>query len=149
MKQTMLQQFLECMYQSAKLNDALFQREMTKSEFGVLEVTAIKYQEKGCPVSVNELAATMQCSPPAISRTLRSLEGKGLVERSINKEDRRGIHVTMTERGEELRKKEENYLWKMFQKVMDQVGDEKLSMYLEVWSEILSAFLDSAENPPD
>lgn len=144
MEETMLQKFLECLYQSARLNDVLFQRELTKGEFGVIEVVHFKHEEKGCPVSVNDLADTMLCRPPAISRILRGLEMKGFVERSINKEDRRGIHVTLTEEGEKIRRREESYQGDMFQKVVEKLGDEKLGTFLDVWREMLDTYVETA-----
>lgn len=147
MKQTMMQKFLECMYQNARLNDLLFQRELTKGEFGVMEVVKARHQETGGCVSANELAAFMQCKPSAISRTLRGLEERGLVERTINRADRRGIHVALTKRGEALLGEEEKFQGNLFQNVMDRIGEEKLSVYLDIWKEMLTAYVESVSGP--
>lgn len=40
-------------------------------------------------ITSSELAAKTRTLPPAVSRTLRGLEEKGYVERSVDKKDRR------------------------------------------------------------
>jgi DNA-binding MarR family transcriptional regulator len=52
--------------------------------------------------SVSQLAQVKQITPSAISQTVDTLVGKGLVERSGNARDRRYIDLCLTQAGEEL-----------------------------------------------
>ncbi len=75
---------------------------MTPSELSVL-CCAEQYPRKnnGAAASVAEIAAQMGVSVPAVSRTLRSLQAKALIERTIDEDDRRSVRVTITEAGRE------------------------------------------------
>ena len=53
-------------------------------------------------VKVSDLAARGGVSVPAVSQTLRSLEQKGLVERTLSQEDRRVVYVRLTAEGERM-----------------------------------------------
>ncbi|MBU5477919.1 MarR family transcriptional regulator [Eubacterium sp. MSJ-13] len=53
-------------------------------------------------ITVSELAKKTNVLPSAISRTIRGLEDKGYVERTINKNDRRNTYVEMTDKGREV-----------------------------------------------
>lgn len=50
-------------------------------------------------ITSSELAAKTKTLPPAVSRTLRGLEEKGYVERSVDKKDRRNTYISLTEKG--------------------------------------------------
>mgnify|MGYP002299447518 CR=1 FL=1 len=72
---------------------------MTPSEFSVL-CCAEQFPRKhgGTAASVADIAALMGVSVPAVSRTLRSLQGRGWIERTI---DRRSVRVSITPAGRE------------------------------------------------
>ena len=71
---------------------------MTPSEFSVL-CCAEQFPRKhgGTAASVADIAALMGVSVPAVSRTLRSLQGRGWIERTIDEDDRRRILSVFTE----------------------------------------------------
>ncbi len=50
-------------------------------------------------IYVWELVERTHLHPPAVSRTLRELEGKGLIERSVDPSDRRNVKVRPTSKG--------------------------------------------------
>jgi MarR family 2-MHQ and catechol resistance regulon transcriptional repressor len=63
--------------------------------------------------SVGELAEKQQISRPAISQAVDLLVEKGLVERRRAKDDRRYVHIDLTEAGSELLNSvfKKNRLW--------------------------------------
>lgn len=61
-----------------------------------LEYLSKKKQER---VTVSDLAEKMCAKPSAVSRTLKSLEERGLIIRTINQSDRRNTYVALTEEG--------------------------------------------------
>lgn len=75
---------------------------MTPSEFSVL-CCAEQFPRKhnGTAASVADIAALMGVSVPAVSRTLRSLQGRGWIERTIDEDDRRSVRVSITPAGRE------------------------------------------------
>ena len=72
--------------------------------------------------------------PPAVSRTLRGLEEKGYVERSVDKKDRRNTYISLTEKG-----------WKKGEEVRDRMHDFGCSVMSQLKEEDvdqLVAYLD-------
>ncbi|CAH2030911.1 MarR family winged helix-turn-helix transcriptional regulator [Trichlorobacter ammonificans] len=54
------------------------------------------------PVRVSELARLMSLRPPTVVGILDRLEAKGLLTRTVSKEDRRVVEVVLTEQGRAL-----------------------------------------------
>ncbi len=73
---------------------------MTPSEFSVLCCTELfPKKNSGTAASVADIAACMGVSVPAVSRTLRSLQERALIERTVDEYDRRSVRVTITQEG--------------------------------------------------
>ncbi|MER6671789.1 MarR family transcriptional regulator [Streptomyces sp. NPDC000983] len=72
------------------------------SDFEVLDILATTTPEEGGHCRVQNLVGRVHLSQSALSRLIGRLEKDGLVERSICAEDRRGVWVTLTDRGREL-----------------------------------------------
>lgn len=73
-----------------------------KGELFVLHFLLMRDNNEVLP---SELSAALQSSPARISALLGALEKKGLVEREIDKSDRRNILVTITAAGRKRIKK--------------------------------------------
>ncbi|GAA2711374.1 MULTISPECIES: MarR family transcriptional regulator [Streptomyces] len=85
----------------ARIEDALeraLQREhgLSVSEYGVLETLS---QEGGYRLRMNQLAKAVVLSQSATTRLVTRLEQRGLLERYICEEDRRGIYTRVTADG--------------------------------------------------
>lgn len=85
------------MNQFHKLKFGDIMQNMNKADFIVMNV--IMNKGKDDKMTISELAAIARMLPSAISRTLKGLEEKGYVERTINKQDRRNTYVELTEEG--------------------------------------------------
>ena len=85
------------MNQFHKLKFSDMMQNMSKADFIVMNVIMNKGKED--KMTISELAAIARMLPSAISRTLKGLEEKGYVERTINKQDRRNTYVELTEEG--------------------------------------------------
>ncbi|WP_200307091.1 MarR family winged helix-turn-helix transcriptional regulator [Streptomyces adelaidensis] len=75
------------------------------SDFEVLDILASKMaaaQEAGDLCRVQNIAEKVHLSQSALSRLIGRLEKDGLVERSVCAEDRRGVWVTLTDKGRDL-----------------------------------------------
>ena len=85
------------MNQFHKLKFGDIMQNMNKADFIVMSVIMKKGQDD--KMTISKLASTARMLPSAISRTLRGLEEKGYVERTINKNDRRNTYVELTAEG--------------------------------------------------
>lgn len=68
---------------------------LSKNEMCMMKIIS----GSGGRVAVSHIAAKMRASPPLVSRTLRSLDEKGCIARSVPQENRRQIIISLTEDG--------------------------------------------------
>ncbi|MFM9826924.1 MarR family winged helix-turn-helix transcriptional regulator [Flavobacterium sp.] len=92
-------------------------------------------KEKGTPSTT--LGPKMGMEATSLTRTLKSLEDKGLIIRKKNPEDGRGVLVYLTEFGKEKRELSKNTVLKFNEVIKQNVANEKLQNFIEV-SEIIN-----------
>ncbi|MFF3906682.1 MarR family winged helix-turn-helix transcriptional regulator [Streptomyces sp. NPDC001848] len=86
-----------------ELDRALHQHGLCASDFEVLDVLSEGVVADGsCGYRVQEISERVHLSQSALSRLIARLEKDGLVERALCTEDRRGVRVTLTDRGRAL-----------------------------------------------
>ena len=78
-------------------------------------------------ITISELAKKTNVLPSAISRTIRGLEDKGYVERTINKNDRRNTYVEMTDRGIEVMQEVKETMHNFGEAVLSKLDEDELS----------------------
>ncbi|WP_406130025.1 MarR family winged helix-turn-helix transcriptional regulator [Streptomyces sp. NBC_00989] len=81
-----------------ELDRALHQHGLCGSDFEVLDVLS----GESCAFRVQEISERVHLSQSALSRLIARLEKDGLVERGMCAEDRRGVRVTLTDKGRAL-----------------------------------------------
>lgn len=93
---------LQSIQKFASIDFSVFFDGMSHSEM-TLAYCAQGYEEThGNAITVNEAAAALHISVPAVSRTLRGLSECGILERRSDENDRRSIRIHVTEKGREL-----------------------------------------------
>ncbi|MET9562060.1 MarR family winged helix-turn-helix transcriptional regulator [Streptomyces tauricus] len=86
-----------------ELDRALHRHGLGASDFEVLDVLAAGASaDGGNAYRVQEIAERVHLSQSALSRLIGRLEKDGLVERCMCPEDRRGVRVSLTEKGRTL-----------------------------------------------
>jgi len=92
-------------------------------------------RDKGTP-STN-LGPRMAMEATSLTRTLKSMEEKGLIYRVPNPEDGRGVLIFLTEFGKEKRELSKNSVLKFNDVVKNNISAEQLQNFMEV-SEIIN-----------
>jgi len=92
-------------------------------------------RDKGTP-STN-LGPRMGMEATSLTRTLKSMEEKGLIYRVPNPEDGRGVLIFLTEFGKEKRELSKNSVLKFNDVVKNNISAEQLQNFMEV-SEIIN-----------
>jgi len=69
---------------------------------GPAQASALSVVVFGGPLSLNELAEAEHVMPPTMSRVVEALVRKGLVGREANRDDRRSIIISSTDKGTKL-----------------------------------------------
>ena len=100
------EKLFRAMHQFKKLNVSDLIPGLSSSEFSVMG--AILQMGENGRITSSELAAKTKTLPPAVSRTLRGLEEKGYVERTVDKKDRRSGNFIQNLRQSVMRRKRQN-----------------------------------------
>jgi DNA-binding MarR family transcriptional regulator len=95
-------------------------------------------KEKGTPSTA--LGPKMGMEATSLTRTLKSMEEKGLIIRKKNPDDGRGVLIYLTEFGKEKRELSKNTVLKFNETVKQHISDEKLQHFIEV-SEIINELI--------
>ena len=95
-------------------------------------------KEKGTPSTT--LGPKMGMEATSLTRTLKSMEDKGLIIRKKNPDDGRGVLIYLTEFGKEKRELSKNTVLKFNETVRKNISDEQLQHFIEV-SEIINELI--------
>lgn len=118
---------------------------VSKAEFFLLVQIHRQVQVQVQEVStVRTLAQDMGVSSPAVSRMIRSLSEKNMVEKRDLSSDRRNTSITLTERGIETLRENSGRIQRVRDLVMDSLGEtfatefaEKSSLFLEALTQAM------------
>ncbi len=86
--------------------------------------------EEGTPST--SLGPRMGMEATSLSRTLKSMEERGLIIRKPNPEDGRGVLIYLTEFGKEKREYSKDRVLKFNEAIKKEVSEEKLKHFFEV-----------------
>jgi DNA-binding MarR family transcriptional regulator len=103
-------------------------------------------KEEGTPSTT--LGPKMGMEATSLTRTLKSMEEKGLIERRKNPNDGRGVLIYLTEFGKEKRELSKNTVLKFNDMIKENIAEEKLRHFMEV-SEIISEFITEKKIFPE
>ncbi len=95
-------------------------------------------REDGTPSTA--LGPRMGMEATSLTRTLKSMEEKGLIIRKKNPEDGRGVLIYLTEFGKEKRELSKNTVLNFNETVRKHVSEEKLNNFIEV-AEIINELI--------
>ncbi|MFM2229703.1 MAG: Transcriptional regulator SlyA [Bacteroidota bacterium] len=87
-------------------------------------------KEEGTPSSY--ISNRMGMEPTSLTRTLKTLEDRGLIYREKNPEDGRGVLIFLTEEGKEKRELSKNTVLRFNDSIRKYISDEKLKHFMEV-----------------
>lgn len=79
-----------------------------------------------------QLGPMMGMEPTSLSRTLKSMEDRGLVTREQDEQDRRVIRIKLSEEGKRLRNVSRKTVVDFNQKLLTEIDQEKLNHFKEV-----------------
>lgn len=104
-------------------------------------------------MTVSAIAAELDVTPPAVSRSLKSLESRGLVTRETNLINRRNTMVRLTESGRKLLENSRKQMDAMLERVHEKMGEERknqLCGLLSEMAEIIENYVaEKGENADD
>ena len=87
-------------------------------------------KEEGTPSSY--ISNRMGMEPTSLTRTLKTLEEKGLIIRKKNPDDGRGVLIYLTDLGKQMREQSKATVLKFNEVVKQNISEEKLNHFMEV-----------------
>lgn len=90
------------------------------------------------PISLKVLAAELRLTPGAITQLVDGVVSAGYVTRSESSEDRRITVVSLTDAGTQVVKKLEQMKQTLLAKVVADLNDDELAVYLRVQQKMLT-----------
>lgn len=87
-------------------------------------------REDGTPSTA--ISTRMGMEPTSLTRTLKTLEEKGLIIRKKNPDDGRGVQIYLTDLGKKMREQSKITVLKFNEVVKQNISEEKLNHFIEV-----------------
>lgn len=94
-------------------------------------------------LSLNELSELLILDKSTMSRTVDNLVNTGLVERQVDKADRRYTKITLTPRGAEMVELINSNMEKYYERVLISIPEEKRGQVMEALPYLLAAIKDT------
>lgn len=91
-------------------------------------------------IKISEISRLLKVAPPTITQLINGLETHGFVERSADKEDRRAVRISLTDKGESVIKKASEELFTSFNGLVDYLGEEKSADLADLLSKVYFYF---------
>jgi DNA-binding MarR family transcriptional regulator len=112
---------------------------------GPAQASALSVIVFGGPLTLNELAEAEQVRPPTMSRVVEALVREGLVRREANKDDRRSVIISPTDKGTKTMHEGRNRREKRLIKLLSKLDANEITC-LEKGSIILSRILAAEDS---
>ena len=104
---------------------------MKKSEYIMLLKVESTIAEFGT-ATVSQISEAMKMTNAAASKTIGFLEDNGYIEKKVNKEDKRQVHIELTQKGKEKFLYIKHEMDDFTQAVFDKFGKENADKLLEL-----------------
>ena len=104
---------------------------MKKSEYMMLLRIDSTIKEFGT-ATVSHISDTMKMTNAAASKTIGDLEDNGYIEKKVNKEDKRQVHIELTKKGKEKFICIKNEIDEFTQSIFNKFGKENADKLLEL-----------------
>ena len=118
---------------------------VTQPEYLILTALHVHHQEdpESQGVYVSALGEELSVSVSMISKLLKSLEEKGWIQRTVDKNSRRNTFVTLTDLGEEVYQNASAQMIAFHKGVVESLGQEKFSQLLSSAATLFRAYEDA------
>ena len=142
----MEREFLRTVRRFGKINVGPPVEGISHGEFAVLTALGRSRARGDGEVRVSALAQMVDSSPQALSRTLRSLEGKGLIERRADPRDRRNTCVGLTEKAYDVMEWGKRRMEQTISLVVEQMGKEDFRELILLLNRLIDVIQDIFSN---
>ena len=150
MKEDMASQLGAALHRLIQTHRSLPMGGLPMGEFMMLQLIRSRHEEQpeARGVYFSELTRCICASSPAVSRTLRRLEEKGLAERRTDPQDRRTTYVVLTEGGQRLLEASRRQMEELARRVAQRMGEDALRELTAQLDQLTEAVLEERDRMP-
>lgn len=129
--------FFSAMHQFQRLKIGDMFPDMTKGDcMALMAIERINRKKEDGILTVSELAEHMEVQASAVSRTLKSLEDKDFIERTVNRSDRRNTYVSLTSQGQEEVRRIEKTMGDFSKAVITRMNEDDMQRLITYLDEL-------------
>lgn len=100
-----------------------------------------RQQKKGLlPLTATDLCSRLQILKPQMNVILNRLEKNGMIERIRSEEDRRNVHILLTEKGIPLYEEAHREILRLPEGLVERLGEEKIQSFARMMKEVAECF---------
>ncbi|MGN0688524.1 MAG: MarR family winged helix-turn-helix transcriptional regulator [Oscillospiraceae bacterium] len=115
---------------------------ITPAELALMYSCAVKEKDSKEPLTVANAAASLKVSVPAISRSLNNLEKKGYIKRTVNKNDRRSVYISLSDSGKTTLIENLHRFEQTMMRILSHFTEEELRTMIRLQSKFVKAAFD-------
>ena len=143
----MYEDIVNYMLYPTKIPASVFFSDVSRGEY-MLIGAFLKYEKDhgGEHITVNDLASELKVAVPAVSRTLKNLESRGLITRQTDKDCRRNTLVLISEKGMQLFRENEKQLRKFIDKIISVFTHEEIDQLIRFHNRIENVMEEEIDN---
>lgn len=97
-------------------------------------------------VSMKKISSGMRVSPAMVTKTMNSLEQRGIVQRITNADDRREVRVCLTEQGFQAWQTAHKSYNDFMTRVFDRLGEDKMREFISIAEELIELASEELEH---
>ena len=86
-------------------------------------------------IQAGDIWKGLNCTPAAISKMLKNLEGKGWIVREVNKDNRRNTNIILTEKGHDVINDARKRINEFTKRISNRLGEDKLDQLISILEE--------------
>ena len=92
-------------------------------------------------ITVSEISHRMFVKSPTVTQIVNNLQKSGYVSRTIDAKDKRFVYISLTEKGEQIVRKVNDYLTILFSGLIEKLGQEQSENLMFLLDEVID-YLD-------
>ncbi|WP_103382234.1 MarR family winged helix-turn-helix transcriptional regulator [Pseudonocardia dioxanivorans] len=112
-----------------------------------LQLSALVTVEQRGPLRLSELARREAVTAPTMSRVLAALDDQGLVVRTVDPDDARGVLITLSSKGAEVLKEVRNHRTALVARRLGRLDAAQLAAVHDALPALEALLVDDAANP--
>jgi len=136
-------EIIQNIFYPKKFTNTLVLKELSINEFALITCIRGYLKENGKHINVNELASLLGVTVPAVSKALKRLEERDVVEKECNENCRRNISVIVSPKGIELLEENQKMIEHILDKIMENLTCEEIEQSMSITKKICAIVTDA------